>query len=311
MSRSTLFIIILVLAGGAATSFVKLRDATSQNQALLQDNQKQAEQIKNLKATLLKEHLKEQSEYLAEKTTVEGLQQQLKQAQDSFALAEERARKAHNFGAGGEEIGSLQDKLNQQKSLIADLENSLHGVRDRLRQVGQQDSQNQQAYGTNQKLSDQDAKAQIQVQQDTLKQMIAQANQLKKYLDYESQQKLKDLNAQIATQKNTVQQMKDQRGALSQQYSSEKNESHFVNETQKQELKRSEQDLQSQLNNEKSNFSKMQKDVQTGVSSKKAREDEIRTADADFRTQKAKVQEIQAQLQVEQQKLQTLETASQ
>jgi len=311
MSRSTLFIIILVLAGGAATSFVRLRDATSQNQALLQDNQKQAEQIKNLKATLLKEHLKEQSEYLAEKTTVEGLQQQLKQGQDSLSLAEERARKAHNFGAGGEEIGSLQDKLNQQKSLIADLENSLHGVRDRLHQVGQQDSQNQQAYGTNQKLSDQDAKAQIQVQQDTLKQMITQANQLKRYLDYESQQKLKDLNAQIATQKNTIQQMKDQRGALSQQYSSEKSETHFVNETQKQELKRSEQDLQSQLANEKSNLAKMQKDVQTGVSGKKAREDEIRTADADFRTQKAKVQEIQAQLQVEQQKLQTLGTPSQ
>jgi chromosome segregation ATPase len=312
MSRGNLLIIILVLAGGAATSFVKLRDATSQNQALLQDNQKQAEQIKNLKATLLKEHLKEQTEYLAEKTTVEALQQQLKQAQDNFALADERARKAHNFGAGGEEIGSLQEKLAQQKSLISDLSNSLKGVRERLHQIGQQENQSQHDYGSNQKQSDLDAKAQIQVQQDLLKQMQAQANQLRKQrYDFDAQQKAKDLDYQISQQKNVIQQMQDQRNSVAQQYGSAKNQDHFVNETQKQELKRSEQDLQSQLNNEKSNLDKMQKDVQTGVSTKKAREEEIRTADADFRTQKAKVQELQAQLQVEQQKLQTLAPPSQ
>jgi DNA repair exonuclease SbcCD ATPase subunit len=308
MSKNAL-LMILVFAGGAAVSVVRLRTALSQNQALIQENQQQAEQIKNLKATLLKEHLKEQTEYLAEKTTVEGLQQQLKQAQDSLALAEARMNKAHNFGAGGEEIGSLQDKLNQQKSLVADLESSLKGVRERLHQVGQQDSQSQKDYGINQKQSDLDAKAQIQVQRDTLKQMIAQENQLKKQrYDFDAQQKLKDLDYQISQQKNLIAQMNDQRSATAQQYGSEKNQNHFISETQKQELVRSEQDIQAQVNNEKGNLVKMQKDVQTGVSGKKAREDEIRSAEADYRTQKAKVQEIQASLQVEQQKLQSLAT---
>ena len=116
--------------------------------------------------------------------------------------------------------------------------------------------------------------------------MIAQDNQLKKQrYDFDAQQKVKDLDYQISQQKNLIQQLKDQRDANTQQYSSAKNQNHFINETQKQEFKRSEQEIQSQLNNEKANLAKMQKDVQTGVAGKKAREDEIRSAEADYRTQ--------------------------
>ncbi len=296
-------ILFLALVVGLAVSIEKLFELSGQNRELIATNQQQADQIKDLQAGFQKVHQQEQTHMLAEQTTVESLKAKLKQEQDALSVAADRLRVDRNEGGSGNDASVLQDKLNQQKALVQDLETSLRGVQAQEKNLNQQGSQTLQQYGQNQRLTDNDAKAQIQAQQETLKELQAQANPLKNRVDNNSIVTYKNLQTQIAQQKLLIDQLKSQRAEANQEYNSAKIGTSAQVGQQKQELKSSEQDLQTRLNTEKANLAKMQKDVQGGAASKKARQDEMKSAQADYDAKKAAVQETQAQLQVEMQKL--------
>jgi chromosome segregation ATPase len=299
--------LILILIGGLAVSVQKLTELSRQNQELTSTNQKQSDEIKNLKDGLSKAHQQEQTEYLAQQTTVEGLKSKLKQEQEALVLAEDRLRIDRNGGAGGREIPALQDKLNEQKSMVQELENSLKAVQSQQKQLDQQGHLTLQQYGQNQKQTDADAKAEINAQQSTLKAMQDQAKDLNRNRnDYNTSIQLKDLQGKISQQKLYVEQLKTQRAQASQEYDSAKIGTSVQTQQQKQDLKRSEQDFQARLSAEKATLSKMQKDVQGGMASKKSLQDELRSAEADYNAKKAAVAETQTQLQVETQKLNAL-----
>jgi chromosome segregation ATPase len=296
-------ILFLALVVGLAVSIEKLFELSGQNRELVTTNQKQVDKIKNLQDGIQKVHQQEQTQMLAEQTTVEGLKAKLKQEQDALSAAVDRLRADRNQGGSGNDASVLQDKLNQQKALVQDLESSLRGVQVQEKALNQQGSQTLQQYGQNQRQTDADAKAQIQAQQDTLKELQSQANPLKNRIDNNSVVNYRNLQTQIAQQKLLVDQLKSQRAQANQEYNSAKIGTSAQVGQQKQDLKASEQDLQSRLATEKSNLAKMQKDVQGGAASKKARQDEINSAQADYEAKKAAVQETSAQLQVETQKL--------
>jgi chromosome segregation ATPase len=310
MSQGGLITVVLLCLGGLAVAVEKTIDLSHQNQDLTREVQKDEDQIKQLKLDLLQAHKMEQTEYLSERTTVENLKDKLKQQQDAVALADDRLRKDRNEGAGGREVPALQDRLQQQRSVIDDLQNSLKGVQEKQRQLDEQDRANRSAYNQNGNASDAELKAQIQTLDANLKAMIDQANQLKKQRDYSSQQQLQTLNTQIAQQKDQIQQAKAQRTETQQEYVAAKTGSHSDLQAQKQQLKSSQQDLQNQLGTEKASLARMQKDVQSGQASKKSREDEIKSAEADLNEKKSAMQETLNSLQQEEQKLHTLESPS-
>jgi hypothetical protein len=296
--------VILALIGGLGVSAQKLAELSRKNQELTAVNQKQSDEMKILRDSLLQVHKQEQTEYLAQQTSVEGLKQKLRQQQDALSLATDRLRMDRNEGPGGREIPAMQEKLAEQKSIVEDLDHSLKGVQAQQKALDHQGNQTIQQYGQNERQTDLDAKAAIDAQQATLKSMQAQAKDLfRNRNDYNAGLQLKALQTQITEQQQTVDQLKTQRAQAKQEYDAAKIGTSAQVGQQKQDLKRSEQDLQTRLSTEKSNLSKMERDVQSGNASKKASQDELHNAEADYNAKKAQVAETQAQLETETQKL--------
>jgi DNA repair exonuclease SbcCD ATPase subunit len=310
MSRGLLIFVILILAGGLAGSYGKLRELIQQNQDLLHENQKQQEQIRTLQSELLKVHIQEQSAYLAQRTTVENLREKIKQEQENLIQAEGRLQKAKNMGPPAKDLPGLQEKQKEQRTLVEEIENSLNDLQARDHQLDQQEKSSQQAYGQNQKVTAEELSTQIKAQEDRLKSMYEEAGQLRKQMfDPVAQQKLTELQSQIAQQKAAVAQLKEQRGALSQQYKAEKNLSHAQIEAQRAEMKRSEQQLRSRLSAEKSHLARTEKDLQGRLAGRRAREDEIKKAAQDYKSLQKSIEEDQTQLRAEELKLQSLQAS--
>jgi hypothetical protein len=300
-------ILILVLIGGLGVSVQKTLELTRQNQELTATTQKQSDEIKSLKDGMLKAHKQEETAFLAQQTTVEGLKSKLKQEQDALALAADRVRVDRNQGPGGREVPAMQDKLGEQKSIVQDLESSLRGVQTQEKNLDHQGNQTIQQYGQNQRQTDADAKAEIDAQTATLKAMQAQAKDFyRNRNDYNTGLQLKTLQGQILQQQQTLDQLKAQRAQAKQEYDAAKQGTSAQVNQQRQDLRRSEQELQTRLSTERATLTKLQSDVQGGNNSKKAFQDELRNAEADYNAKKTAVSDTETQLQIETQKLNTL-----
>lgn len=297
--------VALLLAGSLAVAGGKLFSLNQKYSDLQSQNQDLQGQVSNLKAQLLKEHMKAETEYLAAQTAVEQLQGQIQTQKEQVASAEQRLQSERNGGVGGKQLPGLRDKLTQEKQVIADLENRLHDVRLQQDGLRNQDKYYLQQAGTTQKQADDQLKQQIAQQQQTLKEMVEQLKAYKQssVVNPDYAQKYSELRAQIDVQKNTIQQLQDQRSNTNAQWGYQKSTSHSQNQQDLGSLKSSEQNLQSQLARERATLSTMNQDISSGVQSQKSQESLIQTAQADFTTQKAKLQDLQAQLQQAEQHL--------
>ena len=297
--------VALLLAGSLAVAGGKLFSLNQKYSDLQSQNQDLEGQLANLKSQLLKEHMKEETEYLAAQSAVEQLQGQIKTQKDQVASAEQRLQSERNGGVGGKQLPGLRDKLTQEKQLIADLEQRLHDVRVQQDGLRNQDKYYLQQAGTTQKQADDQLKSQIAQQQQTLKEMYEQLKVYKQnsVVNPDYAQKYSELRAQIDIQKNTIQQLQDQRNTTSAQWGYQKSTSHSQNQQDLGTLKGSEQSLQSQLARERATLQTMNQDVSSGVQSQKSQEALIQTAQADLNSQKSKLQDLEAQLQQAQQHL--------
>jgi len=297
--------VALLLAGSLAVAGGKLFSLNQKYADLQSQNQDLQGQVSNLKAQILKEHMKEETEYLAAQTAVEQLQGQIKTQKEQVTAAEQRLQSERNGGVGGKQLPGLRDKLSQEKQLIADLESRLHDVRVQQDGLRNQDKFYLQQAGMTQKQADDQLKSQISQQQQTLKEMY---NQLKAYkqnsvVNPDYAEKYSELRAQIDVQKNTIQQLQDQRNTTNAQWGYQKSTSHSQNQQDLGTLKSSESNLQAQLLRERAALQTMNQDMSSGVQSQKSEEALIQTAQADFTTQKAKLQDLEAQLQQAEQHL--------
>jgi chromosome segregation ATPase len=292
------FLIFILLAGGAATAY-RLNVLGRQNADLTSQNQDLQGQLANLKAQLLREHMKDQTEFFAAQTAVEVLQDKVKTQKEQLATAEQRLRSQRNGGGGGKQLPALRDKIAEEKQVIADLEQRLHDLHSQQDSLRNQDKYYQQQAGLTQKQADDQLKSQIAQQEETLREMVEQAKTYREssVVNPDYRQKYSEIRAQIDVQKAAIQQLKDQRTAVNAQWGYQKATSHTQNQQDLGSLGSSEQDLRTQLAREKAALQTMNQDMNSGVQSEKSLQVVIQNAQADFDAQKAKLADLQNQLQ--------------
>jgi predicted nucleic acid-binding Zn-ribbon protein len=307
MGSSKLIMVLLAIALGA--SLLKVRELNHDYDLLSQTDQDTQARMQILESQLLKEHMKEQTALMSQQTALDQIQDKIKLQKDIVQAAEERVHREQNAGTAGTQVPALRDKLTTEKQVIDDLEVRLKDVQSRQGVLKNQDHYYQEQAGLTQKVTDDQLKAQIAEQEQILKTMNDQMKQIRKYNPYDplgQNANAQELQAKIDVQKSTVQQLKDQRTQSTLQWGYQKAQTRGQTAQDVSDLKNTENQLQAQLSSEKAAYQSMDKDIQSGVQSRKSQTALIQSAQTDLQNQKAKLADLQSQLDAEQNRLKDL-----
>ncbi len=296
-------IVLILMCGGLfyAVYFAVMQNAKNdENTRLIQE---QSAKIAGLSQNLRVSENTNQTLLAKQTATVEKLRADLKNEEEALEAASQRYQIANNVGIGGTIPSTWNDELQAERAAVKVLEQNLSNL-DAQRPTPTLGSNNfnEQAkldYQANmqsidaQILSYNQSSATIKNQLAGMKKVAGLGN-----LQYQNQ----GLNTQLTDNKNNVQQLIEQKHALQQQWKSQNDTVKDQNVTQRNDFVKNREQMRLALEDERVKLRDLEKQHQDAASSQKAQKDQLKKLEADYSIQKAKVQDLKAQLKIEEQK---------
>ena len=261
-----------------------------------------------LEDELRKERRKNETEVVAQREKVSKLKQDLTAKKVAFEIIEQKLRTEKNLGVGGEDIPTIEGELSQRKAAVQDLEQQLKGLKGQQAQVTTQGKAALAEAKATQKLQLDQLAEQIRLKEVYIKELTSQIAELKKqHISFEAQQKAKEMEPQLTQEKANLDELKTQRRQINDAWLAQLAESQGESETGKSGLVQTEQQLKDDLQAAKTSLQESQARLQGARSSKTSQAQVIRGAEEQYKEEKASIQEFEAQLQLEQQRLKDME----
>ena len=253
--------------------------------------------IDKLQQELDREKGRNQAQRKLEEQAIEQLKDQQRQARSNLEAIGQRLHSIQNASNDRNEAGAIQDKLNDQRGILLDLDQQLRVVRAKTSQISSEGNLAQGQNKVNQKLSDEELKNQIALQEQSIKNLQGQIADLRKRrYDFEAAHQADLLQSQVNDQKLGLQQLKNQRQTVTQQWEGQKSVSQLATQTRQQELKTSEEQLKQQISEQKALSQQLERQLQDAKQSKASQKATLAQLQSDYAQQKAQVEDLQGQI---------------
>lgn len=302
MRHGLLVLLIIALACSTWLNLRHARTIAAKDSLLASRN----EQIRELKDELREASNRALSAVEARREAIARLQLKLAAQRKVVDDADRRLRIADNTGLPQDDSPRIQARLDQENTLLSELDLQLRAYRAEEAQLGGRVRATLETQAAGRQEDDQTVAARIASQLQLIQATQARIAALQDSTDAMSHEQRNQLQAQLNGQKSVLQQLKVQRKQASVQWNQSTVESRHAAQGGREQIRAAERQLSAQIAIEKENARALRQQLQAAGKTVQAARASIDGLRAQDQAERQKLQQIQTQLDDERKKLATL-----